>query len=119
LDKCILQDRKDVCINFPVRGIIIKRHYCNGILFILLKRINNIEDGLMIKNIKVFEDWERQWRTTEGRLPFDRAIRIIDALWQEGIRMGTLPPSNPLEGIETDIKVARILNGCLKGSSEK
>lgn len=73
----------------------------------------------MIKNTKVFEEWEKEWRRTEGKLPFERAVRIIDALWQEGMCMGSLPPDNPLEGIETDIRVARILNGCLKTSSEK
>jgi hypothetical protein len=37
-------------------------------------------------------------------------------MWNEGIALGTLPLSDPLEGIEVDIELARILN-CLKNSS--
>ena len=33
--------------------------------------------------------------------------------------MGVLPPKAPLEGIETDIKIAGVLNSCLKSFSEK
>jgi len=73
----------------------------------------------MIKNAHVFEAWEKEWKKKEGKLPYSKAIRIIEALWQEGVRLGTLPPEDPLEGIETDIKVARILNGCLKKSLKK
>jgi len=35
-------------------------------------------------------------------------------MWEEGISLGVLPPKHPLEGIEVDIKIARIIN-CLKG----
>ena len=35
-------------------------------------------------------------------------------MWEEGIKLGVLPPKKPLEGIETDIKIAAVLNSCLK-----
>ncbi len=73
----------------------------------------------MIKNVHIFEAWEEEWKKKEGRLPYSKALKIVEALWEEGVRMGTLPPEDPLDGIETDIKIARILNGCLKNSSEK
>ncbi|NOY65697.1 MAG: hypothetical protein GXO97_09950 [Nitrospirae bacterium] len=73
----------------------------------------------MIKEPRVFEEWEKGWKEKEGPLPFNSALKIVEALWQEGMRMGTLPPSDPLEGIETDIRIARILNRCLRNSSEK
>jgi len=34
-------------------------------------------------------------------------------MWELGMHLGVLPPEDPLEGIDVDIKVARILN-CLK-----
>jgi len=39
-------------------------------------------------------------------------------MWNEGVMLGVLPPKNPLEGIEVDIKVAKVLNSCLKKSSQ-
>jgi hypothetical protein len=37
-------------------------------------------------------------------------------MWKEGVRLGVLPPKDELEGIEVDIKVAAVLNSCLKKS---
>ncbi len=34
-------------------------------------------------------------------------------MWELGMSLGVLPPNDPLEGIEVDIRVAEILN-CLK-----
>jgi hypothetical protein len=34
-------------------------------------------------------------------------------MWEMGMALGVLPPKDPWEGIEVDIRVARILN-CLK-----
>jgi hypothetical protein len=36
-------------------------------------------------------------------------------MWKEGITLGILPLSNPLEDIEVDIEIARVLN-CLQNS---
>ncbi len=73
----------------------------------------------MIKDPQRFEQWDKGWKKREGPLPFEEAIRIIESLWQEGLQLGSLPPSDPLEGIETDIKIAKILNACLKNSSKR
>ena len=37
-------------------------------------------------------------------------------MWKEGVALGILPLDNPLEGIETDIRIASALNSCLKNS---
>ena len=42
--------------------------------------------------------------------------KLFEAMWNEGIALGTLPLSDPREGIEVDIELARVLN-CLKNSS--
>ena len=48
----------------------------------------------------------------EGRLQHSQALEIFTRLWEEGCALGVLPPADPLEGIETDITIARILNSC-------
>ncbi len=73
----------------------------------------------MIKNAQYYEAWERNWKQKEGSLPYGQALRLFESLWKEGLRFGVLPPSNPLEGLETDIRIARILNGCLKNFSRQ
>ena len=68
----------------------------------------------MIKNPDILEQFEKQ-RIREEKLSFEEALKIFEAMWKEGVNLGVLPPKDPLEGIEVDIKIARILN-CLKNS---
>lgn len=68
----------------------------------------------MIKNPDILEQFEKQ-RTREEKLSFEEALKIFEAMWKEGVNLGVLPPKDPLEGIEVDIKIARIIN-CLKSS---
>ena len=68
----------------------------------------------MIKNPDILEQFEKQ-RTREEKLSFEEALKIFEAMWEEGVNLGVLPPKDPLEGIEVDIKIARIIN-CLKKS---
>jgi len=51
----------------------------------------------------------------EEKLSFRQALSIFEAMWEEGVNLGVLPPGNLLERIDVDIKIARILN-CLKRS---
>lgn len=38
------------------------------------------------------------------------ALRLFEAMWEEGKTLGVLPLEDPLEGIEVDVRIARILN---------
>lgn len=73
----------------------------------------------MIKDEKLLREFEDRIIKEEGRLSFSYSLRIFESLWKEAMALGILPSSNPLEGIETDIKIARILNSCLKSSSQR
>ncbi len=44
------------------------------------------------------------------RLDYAAALRIFEAMWDEGRKLGVLPLKDPLEGIDVDIRIARILN---------
>jgi len=68
----------------------------------------------LIKNPDILEDFEKE-RIKKEKLTFKKALKLFEAMWEEGIHLGVLPPKDPLEGIEVDIKIARILN-CLKNS---
>jgi hypothetical protein len=72
----------------------------------------------VIKNAQKIEELERDF-ISRHRLSYEQSLRIFTSLWQEGQKMGVLPPANPLEGFETDLRVARILNTCLKSSSQR
>ncbi len=37
-------------------------------------------------------------------------LRIVEALYEEARALKAFPPSNPLDGIEVDLQLARVLN---------
>ena len=63
----------------------------------------------MVKNTKILEDFERE-EIKKEKSDYLKSLRIFEALWNEGKSLGVLPLKNPLEDIETDIRIARILN---------
>jgi len=65
----------------------------------------------MIKDVEYLARFEREELEKEN-FTYEEALRIFEAMWREGIAFGVLPTRDPMEGIETDIKVASILNSC-------
>ena len=65
----------------------------------------------MVKNTKLLRRFEITQLKRE-KLTYLQSLKIVESLWEEGKSLGVLPPKNPLEGIETDIKLARTLNRC-------
>ncbi len=55
--------------------------------------------------LEAFEDAQR-------RIPADyrQNLRIVEALWEEARQLRVLPDTPTLDGIETDIRLARALN---------
>lgn len=72
----------------------------------------------MIKNPELLKKFEEDFIQDKGRLSYNQSLLIFTALWNESVKLGVMPLKNPLEGIEVDIKVAKILNSCLKKSSQ-
>ena len=64
----------------------------------------------MVKNPKLLQEFMNTLSRKEGPLPFSHSLKLFTSMWLEGVRLGVLPPKKPLEGIETDIKIARVLN---------
>jgi len=63
----------------------------------------------MIKNKARLEEFEKKLLEAED-LSYEKKLAIFDALFQEAVSLGVINPDNILEGIETDIRLARILN---------
>ena len=58
-------------------------------------------------------DW---WAEGEARyiaiepVDFQRNLRLLDAMYEHARALGVFPLADPLEGLETDIQVAKALN---------
>jgi hypothetical protein len=73
---------------------------------------------MMKENQEIIEKMEEEYLSKES-LDFGRSMRIFEELWKEGMERGVLPPGDPMEGIEVDIKMARVINACLEKSSQE
>lgn len=47
-----------------------------------------------------------------------RNFQIVEALYNEAFELGIFPLKNPLEGLETDIKIAKVINSIRTTSQE-
>ena len=70
----------------------------------------------MIKNSHLVRELEADFIARE-ELPYRKALRVFEALWQEGVTLGVLPPKDLSEGLEVDLRIARVLNSCSRNSS--
>ncbi len=50
----------------------------------------------------------------QENLNIRQKFKIINALYEEAIALGALPLKNPLEGIDIDIRIARVVNSVSK-----
>jgi hypothetical protein len=63
----------------------------------------------MVKDAELLREFEREYVRSE-KLTYREALAVFEAMWREGLALGVLPLKDPLEGIEVDIRIARILN---------
>lgn len=64
----------------------------------------------MVKNCEKLQAFEAE-RISAEKVDVEQNLRILDALYEEALMLGALPPKDPLEGIEVKIRVAHVLNG--------
>jgi hypothetical protein len=62
----------------------------------------------MIKNPAIFEAFEHQQIAGQKANPVEN-MRIFDELYQFAVKMGKFAGANPLEGIDTKIRLSSIL----------
>jgi len=67
----------------------------------------------MIRDKRAWEEWERKWqrRSPAG---VEENMRVFWTLLKMARDVGSWPSSDPLEGIEVDIELARKINTYVK-----
>ena len=68
----------------------------------------------MIKDPEALKRFEDRFLKDTAHLSYEQSLRIFESMWNEGVELGVPPPDVPLEGIEKDIKLAKVLNSCSK-----
>lgn len=63
----------------------------------------------MIKKRKLLLEFEREFIQTE-KTDYFKSLRLFEEMWNEGLFLKILPLKDPLEGIEVDLRIARIIN---------
>ena len=63
----------------------------------------------MIKNRRAIDLFENSL-VRSSSADYQRNLHIFEALYREACSFGVLPLKDPLDGIETDIHLARIIN---------
>lgn len=68
----------------------------------------------MIKDPDMLRKIEEDFLKKEGEIDYLHSLKIVESLYNEALHLGAFPLKDPMEGIEVDIRIARILNSCLK-----
>jgi len=63
----------------------------------------------MIKDVRLLAEFEDN-EIRKEQSDYGSALRLFEAMGKEAMLLEVLPLKDPLEGIEVDIKIARILN---------
>ena len=56
-----------------------------------------------------FQTFEKKLLRKE-RVDIKRNFQIMNALYKEAVTLGIFPLKDPLEGLEVDIKIAKVVN---------
>jgi hypothetical protein len=67
------------------------------------------ETGEMITNRSEVEEFEKELLRKE-KVDFTKNLSIVNAMYNEAVALGIIPMKNPLDGLEVDIRVARVVN---------
>ncbi len=46
-----------------------------------------------------------------------RNFQIVEALYKEAVALGVIPFKNPLDGLDVDLRIARVINSVSKTST--
>ncbi len=63
----------------------------------------------MITNRSEVEEFEKELLRKE-KVDFTKNIAIVNAMYNEAVALGVIPMKNPLDGLEIDVKIARVVN---------
>jgi transcriptional regulator with XRE-family HTH domain len=81
-----------------------------------IKQINDLSQCVVAESRPSYKDKKSDLlkfelnRLRKEKVDIGRNFRIVDALYNEAVALGTLPLKNPLDGIEVDLKIAKVVN---------
>jgi len=67
----------------------------------------------MKKNLEVYQKFENELIRKE-KVDVLRNFRLVDAMYEEAVALGVFPLKDALEGIEVDLKIAKVVNSVSK-----
>ena len=70
----------------------------------------------MIKNYKKFKEFEDKL-ISQDKANMEKNFLIVEELYKEAVELGAFPLKDPLDDIDVDIKLAKILNSVSKINS--
>jgi hypothetical protein len=65
--------------------------------------------GKVTRDWQLLHEFERKLISKNRPDPI-KNLRIVEAMYEEGRQLGIFPLKDPLEGLETDIRIARVIN---------
>lgn len=72
----------------------------------------------MIKDKALWEDWEARGPLRQPA-DFWKSLRLFEAMYAHARSLGVFPPSEPLEGLETKIAMAKVVNVCTAARGDR
>lgn len=63
----------------------------------------------MIKNCETLLTFENDL-IRKSKPDILKNFRLVDAMYDEAVALGIIPMKDPLDGLEIDIKIARVVN---------
>jgi hypothetical protein len=67
----------------------------------------------MILDYKKLKKFEEELIRKE-KVDIKKNFRIVEALYREAVELGVIPLKDPLDGLKTDIKIAKVVNSVSK-----
>lgn len=63
----------------------------------------------MIRNPEMIREFEDK-QTSQKLVDVDANFKVFEALWEHATMLKALPPKDPLDGLEVDLRLAEALN---------
>ena len=63
----------------------------------------------MIRNSKMFYEFEKELIKKE-KADVIKNFHMVDSMYDEAVALGIIPMKDPLDGLEIDLKIAKVVN---------
>jgi hypothetical protein len=63
----------------------------------------------LIKRNRTLNEFEIEF-LRKRQADYRKNLKLLEAMLEEARSLGVFPPANPLEGVDVDIRIARIIN---------